>query len=300
MRYLVTGSSGLIGTALCAALRGDGHDVVQLVRRQPAGPDERGWDPAAGKIDESALAGIDGVVNLNGVGIAEHRWTDDQKQLILDSRVDSTSTLATAIASADAPPAAFVSASGVDYYGSSEADDGLTEQSAAGDGFLADVCREWEAATEPAAQAGVRTVVLRTGIVLSPDGGPLARQLLPFKLGLGGRLGTGDQWISWISLHDQIRVIRRALEDQALAGPLNATTPNPVRQREFANTLGTVLSRPTLLPTPVVALRALYGSELVRTLLLEGQRVLPAALVDAGFEFEHPDLEGALRAMLGR
>jgi uncharacterized protein (TIGR01777 family) len=303
MRVVVSGSSGTIGTALCRALAGEGHDVVRLVRRASGGPGEASWDPASGTLDPAVLAGAGAVVNLNGVSLGAKRWTEEQKQAILESRTASTGTLARAIAAADPAPRVFVSQSAVGYYGSfagGETEAALDEDAPPGDDFLSRVCVAWEAATTPARDAGVRTVCLRSGVVLTTEGPPLTRMLLPFKLGLGGRIGSGRQWMSWIALDDTLGVIRRVIDDGSFDGPVNSCAPEPVRQREFAATLARVLRRPAILPTPVFALKAVYGGELVRHLLVEGQRVVPARLERAGFEFTHPDLEGALRAMLGR
>jgi uncharacterized protein (TIGR01777 family) len=299
MRVVVSGASGTIGTALCRSLESDGHEVVRLVRREPSGANEARWDPARGELDARVVAGADGVVNLNGVSIGASRWTDRQREAIRSSRLTSTGTLARAIAAADPKPRVFVSKSAVGYYGN-RGDEACTETTSPGDDFLARLCVDWEAATAPAADAGVRTVVLRNGVVLTPEHPPLSRMLLPFKLGLGGRIGSGEQWMSWIAIDDEVRAIRRAIDDDSLFGTANSTSPQPVRQKDFAATLGRVLGRPTFLPTPVLALKAVYGSDLVQHLLVEGQRVVPARLSGAGFEFEHSDLEGALRAMLSR
>jgi uncharacterized protein (TIGR01777 family) len=299
MRVVVSGASGTIGNALCRSLESDGHEVVRLVRREPSGANDVRWDPVRGELDARVVAGADGVVNLNGVSIGASRWTDRQREAIRSSRLTSTGTLARAIAAADPKPRVFVSKSAVGYYGN-RGDEACTETTSPGDDFLARLCVDWEAATAPAAGAGVRTVVLRNGVVLTPEHPPLSRMLLPFKLGLGGRIGSGEQWMSWIAMNDEVRVIRRAIEDDSLSGPANSTSPEPVRQRDFATTLGRVLGRPTFLPTPVLALKAVYGSDLVQHLLVEGQRVVPARFGAAGFEFERSDLEGALRAMLSR
>jgi uncharacterized protein (TIGR01777 family) len=299
MRVVVSGASGTIGTALCRSLESDGHEVVRLVRSEPSGANVVRWDPARGELDAQVVAGADGVVNLNGVSIGASRWTEHQREAIRSSRLTSTRTLAAAISVADPKPRAFVSKSAVGYYGN-RGDESCTETTSPGDDFLARLCVDWEAATAPAAEAGVRTVVLRNGVVLTAEDPPLSRMLLPFKLGLGGRIGSGEQWMSWIAMDDEVRALRRAIEDDSLSGPANATSPEPVRQKDFAATLGRVLGRPTSLPTPVLALKAVYGSDLVQHLLVEGQRVVPARLDATGFEFEHPDLEVALRAMLSR
>jgi uncharacterized protein (TIGR01777 family) len=297
MRIAITGSSGLIGSALGARLRQDGHDVVPVVRGRP-GAGEIGWSPSEGRIDDHAFEDIDAVVHLAGAGIGDHRWTDEYKREILESRTRGTALVSEAIAAAEHGPATLLSASGIDYYGS-DPDAELDESSPPGDGFLADVCVRWEQATELAAERGARVVNLRSGIVLSPDGGALARQLPIFKLGLGGRFAGGRPWQSWISIDDEIGAIVHLLHS-AHAGPANLTAPHPVRQAEFASTLGAVLHRPAVLPIPSFGPRLLFGSELVDTLLLTGQKVVPRVLLADGYEFRHPELEPALRAVLGR
>jgi hypothetical protein len=299
VQVVLSGASGMIGTALTEALRRDGHRVLRLRRGAVTAGDDIGWDPDAGRIDAPALEGVDAVVHLAGEGIGERRWTDEQKRRILDSRVRGTAVLAGAVASRERKPAVLVSASAIGYYGD-RGDDVLTEESPPGDDFLASVCRSWEAETAPAAEAGVRTVRIRSGIVLAAGGGALARMLLPFRLGLGGRFGDGRQWMSWITLEDEVRAIVHALTAPALAGPANLTAPQPVTNREFTGTLARVLHRPALLPTPVFAVKARYGAELVEALLLASQRVLPARLEATGFTFAHPTLEPALRAVLAR
>ncbi len=298
MRVLVSGSSGLIGTALVPRLRSNGHEVVRLVRRPSDDADAVRWDPARGELDEAALGGVDAVIHLAGEGIAARRWTDEQKRKILDSRVAGTDLLARAIAAQPAPPA-LLSGSAIGFYGD-RGDDELTEESGPGTGFLADVVKAWEGATKPAQDAGGRVVHLRSGVVLAADGGALKRMLRPFKLGLGGRIGAGTQYFSWITLGDEVRAIERALIDAELVGPLNLTAPNPVTNADFTKTLGAVLHRPTVLPTPTFGLKAMLGGELVEEMLLGGQRVLPARLTANGFDFAHPQLEGALRALLGK
>ena len=292
MRVLVTGSHGLIGTALVNALRERGDDVTPLSRPS-------GWDPAAGTIDRDVLAGHDAVVHLAGESLGERRWTDEQKSRILDSRRAGTSLLAGALAdlSGDARPSVLVSASAIGIYGD-RGDETLTESSSAGDGFLADVVREWEAAAAAASSAGIRVVHPRSGIVLSSRGGALARQLLPFRLGLGGPLGGGRQWWSWVSLDDEVAAILHAIDTPSISGPVNVVAPTPVTQREFASTLGRVLHRPAVLPTPLFPLRLVYGRELVSQVLLWSERVMPDVLAASGFTFRHPTLEAALRAAL--
>jgi hypothetical protein len=253
----------------------------------------------AGTIDARGLDGIDAVVHLAGEGLAQKRWTPEQKARIRDSRSRGTGTLARALAELDTKPAVLVSASAVGWYGN-RGDEELTEASAppADPDFLSEVCRAWEDATQPAQDAGIRTVHLRTGMVLAAHGGALQRMLLPFKLGLGGRIGSGSQYMSWISIDDEVGAIRYALDTPSLEGPVNATGPAPVTNAEFAKTLGAALHRPTLLPTPMAPLKAVYGPELVQHLLLDGQRVLPDALQRAGFRHRHPTLAAALAAVI--
>jgi uncharacterized protein len=296
----ISGASGLVGTALARELRTAGHRVLRLQRGGVTEGDAIGWDPETGLIDAAAFEGVDAVVHLAGEGIAEKRWSEPQKQRILQSRVKGTALLAGAVASRDRKPRVFVSASGVHYYGNDRGDEVLTEDSARGQGFLADVAEQWEAATETASAAGIRTVSMRSGIVLAAHGGTLKRLLLPFKIGAGGRIGTGEQWMSWIALADEVGAIMHAIETESLRGPANFTAPNPVVNREFVETLGHVLHRPTLLPTPLLPLRAWYGNELVEALLLGSQRAMPARLQECGYEFRYPTLEAALRAEVAR
>lgn len=298
MEIAVTGASGFIGTALVAALRSEGHRVRALVRRPAAGPDEVRWDPAEGTIDTAGLAGVHGIVNLAGEGIAEKRWTAEQKRRILESRTQATGLIARTAATLDPKPHVLLSASGIDFYGD-RGDEELTESSGRGQGFLADVVVAWEGAAAPTVEAGIRTAFLRSGIVQSPAGGSLARQLPLFKFGIGGRLGSGDQWWSWISLDDEVGAIAHLLQHD-VAGPVNLTAPTPVTNAEFTRTLGEVLHRPTLLPTPSFGPRLLLGRELAATLLYESKRVLPAKLVESGYRFRHPTLEAAFRDLLDR
>jgi uncharacterized protein (TIGR01777 family) len=293
----ITGASGLIGRALSRSLRADGHRVLRFQRGGVTTGDAIGWDPDTGRIDAPALEGIDAVVHLAGEGIAERRWSDEQKRRILDSRVRGTAALAAAVASRERKPRVLVSGSAVGYYGN-RGDELLTEQSTPGDDFLARVCVAWEAEAAPATEAGVRTVLTRTGIVLAAHGGALKQMLLPFKLGLGGRQGSGQQWMSWIALDDHVRAIRYAIENEALRGPANLVAPNPVTNAEFASSLGRVLHRPTFLPTPLLPLKLRYGAELVETLLLVSQRVAPTRLEAAGFQFAFGSLADALRAVV--
>lgn len=299
MDIAITGSTGLIGRALTTSLQADGHRVVPVVRSGAAAGAVR-WDPTAGTIDAEGLEGLDGVVHLAGEGIASGRWTDAQRDRIKRSRQEGTTLLADTLARLDQPPAVLVSGSAIGYYGD-RGDEVLTEGSGPGDDFLAGVCRAWEAATASAEAAGVRTVHIRTGIVLDADGGALAKQLLPFKLGLGAKAGSGRQWMSWISLHDEVRAIRFALEQSSMAGALNLTAPQPVTNAAFTDAVGDALHRPTFLTIPRFAAKAPLGiGGLVESLLFSSARVEPAALAAAGFAFDHPDLPTALQAVLGK
>lgn len=297
MDVAISGASGLIGTALSEALQARGDRPIALVRR-PArvGADEISWDPAAGTADAASLEGIDAVVHLAGAGIGDKRWSEDRKKVILESRTVGTALLANTLASLEKAPNVLVSSSGIGYYGS-KGDARLTESDPAGDGFLADVCVQWEQATTPAADAGIRTALARTSVVLSNRGGTLKKQLLLFKLGLGGRFGPGDQWLSWISLNDQVRAILH-LVDNDISGPVNLCSPNPVTNLQFTKTLGAVLKRPTLVPVPLFGPKLLFGGELVEQLILASQRGVPEVLTESGFVFEDPDLEPALRRIL--
>ncbi|HTL87682.1 MAG TPA: TIGR01777 family oxidoreductase [Acidimicrobiia bacterium] len=296
MDVVISGAGGLIGSALSASLRADGHRVLRLRRGGVTEGDEIGWDPEAGRIDAPALEGIDAVVHLAGEGIGEKRWTDEQKRRIRDSRVRGTAVLAAAVATREDKPKVFVSGSAIGVYGS-RGDELLTEDSPPGDDFLARVVVDWEAESQSAAEAGVRTVNIRTGIVLAKQGGALKSMLLPFKLGLGGKQGSGKQWMSWISLADEITAIRTVIDEQQFSGPVNVVAPNPVTNDEFAHTLARVLHRPAVLPTPLLPLKLRFGAELVESLLLVSQRVVPAKLDARGFNFQAPVLEPALDAI---
>jgi len=295
----VTGSHGFIGSALLPELAREGHRPVRIVRGRTAGDDELGWDPEAGTIDAAGLEGIGGVVHLVGAGIGDKRWTDARKRLILESRTKGTGLLAQTLAGLTRPPPALVSASAIGYYGNRD-DEPLDEQSAPGNDFVAGVCVQWEAATALAADAGIRVARVRSGIVLGREGGVLPRMLLPFRLGLGGRIASGRQYMSWISIGDEVRAILHALTQDGVAGPVNLTGPAPVTNDEFTKILGRVVRRPTVIPTPLSPLRLRYGSELVQHLLVEGQRVLPKRLEATGYAFDHPTLEDALRAVVDR
>jgi hypothetical protein len=301
MDVVISGGSGLIGSALARSLDADGHRVVRLTRPQSTaqpGP-TIAWDPRAGTIDTVALEGVDVVVNLAGAGIGDKKWSPARKQEVLESRLQATGLLARTVAGLTDPPAVFISGSAVGYYGN-RGDETLTEDSAPGEDFLAEVCVQWEDAARPAAEAGLRVAWIRTGLVLDPHGGVLKRLLLPFKLGLGGRTGSGQQFRSWISLADEVSAIRRIIDDSSLGGPIDLTAPNPVTDAEFAATLARVLRRPAKLPTPTLPLKLVYGDELVQQLLLDGQRVMPDKLLASGFTFAHSDVETALRAVLGK
>ena len=299
MRILITGSSGLIGSALVAHLRGQGHQVVRLVRRAVApGEDVAVWDPAAGKLEPSALEQADAVVHLAGENIAGLRWTSKRKERIRESRVRGTQFLSASLAQLAVPPRVLVSVSAVGFYGS-RGDEVLTEESPAGSGFLSDVCQEWEAAAEPARQKGIRVVNLRIGMVLSTKGGALPAMLPAFKAGVGGKLGDGRQFISWIAIDDLTRAISHAISTESLSGPVNAVTPNPVRNVEMTKALGKVLRRPTFFSVPSFAVRLIFG-EMGDALLLSSQRVEPRRLMDSGFTFQFPDFETSLRHLLNQ
>jgi len=295
MRVVVAGSSGLIGTALVSLLRQGEHEVLRLVRRRPSAPDERRWDPAAATMDSDALDGADAVVNLCGSAMANGRWSGETKQVIRDSRIGPTEVLAVAVAEQQVP--VLVNASGTGYYGDT-GDREVDEGAAAGSGFLAEVCREWEAATLPAQRAGARVVRLRTGMVISPSGG-LMGQLKPlFALGLGGRLGSGQQYMPWISLDDEVGAIRFILEQDTVSGPVNLTGPDPVTNAEFTQAVGEVMHRPTLLVVPRFALRLALGAELADEMALTGQRAVPGVLRAQGYHFQHNTVAAALAAAL--
>lgn len=296
MQVVVTGASGLIGRALVAALSGRGDDVVRLVRRAPAGPDEARWDPAAGTVDADAFAGAGAVVHLAGAGIGDHRWTPARRAEIRSSRVSGTDLVAHTLA-AKAPGAVLVSGSAIGVYGD-RGDEVLDEASLPGRGFLAEVCQAWEDATISASEAGCRVVLLRTGVVLATTGGVLARQLPLFRLGLGGPLGNGRQWLSWITLADEVGAILHAIDHDGLAGPVDATAPNPVTNREFTSALARAAHRPALLPVPRAALRVALGPGLADEAILASQRVLPSRLLASGYQFADPVLADALAAML--
>ncbi len=298
MRIAITGQSGLVGTACSQLLAAEGHELVRLVRGGDGGPGTAAWHPDTGEVDATALGAIDAVLHLAGENVADGRWSAERKRRIADSRGPATEKLCRTLAALPQPPRVLVAASATGIYGD-RGDELLDETSAPGEGFLADVAERWEAGTRPLADAGCRVVNLRLGVVLSQDGGALAKMLLPFRLGLGGRLGSGEQWMSWISLPDVTRVVARALADDALSGPVLAVAPNPVENRTFTKTLGRVLRRPTVLPVPAFALRLLFG-EMADAMLLASRRAPPGVLRKRGFAFAHAELGPALRAVLAR
>jgi uncharacterized protein (TIGR01777 family) len=295
VRVVVSGGSGLIGSALVPALEADGHEVLRLVRRAPAGPNEVFWDPAAATLDAALLVGVGAGVSLSGATIGR-RWTAQRKREILASRVDSTTLLSTTLASLEPRPETLVCAGGVGIYGYARGDEILTEESELGTGFLAEVGRAWEAAAEPARAAGIRVVNFRQGLVLSGKGGVLAQMRTPFKLGLGGRVGSGRQWWPWIELGDLVAGYRAALAGD-LQGPVNLTSPNPVTSAQFTRAFGKALGRPTVVPAPAFGVRLLFG-EMGEEALLGGQRVLPARLHESDFSFACEDLDLALERAL--
>ena len=292
MKILVAGSSGLIGMALCSRLERDGYEVVRLVRRHPAQGELR-WDPEAGELEQEALKGLAAAVHLGGRNIAAGRWTAPVKEQLRQSRVQTTQLLAARLAGLAAPPQVLICASAIGIYGNRR-DEELDEGSTIGTGFLAELGRAWEGASAEAAEAGIRVVQARLGLVVSRRGGALAKMLLPFRLGMGGKIGDGRQYVSWISLEDAVAALIYAVENDALCGPVNLTAPQSVTNAELTQTLGRVLRRPTLLPLPAFAAKLLLG-ELAEEGLLASQRVRPTRLLEAGFEFAYPEIEAALR-----
>lgn len=297
MKILVSGSHGLVGGALIKSLEAQGHEVFRLVRYAPHTEKEVEWSPDRYSIALARIEGFDAVVNLAGESIAEGRWTDDKKRSIRESRVKGTKLLGDALANLTAPPQTFICASAIGYYGSSRGDEVLTEESARGDDFLSEVCAEWEQATSLAAEKGIRVVNARFGIILDQEGGALKKMLPPFRMGVGGRIGGGNQWMSWITLADVIEALNFALANESLRGPVNYVAPNAVTNAEFTKTMGKVLSRPTLFPVPAFAIKLMFG-EMGEALLLGSERVKPVKLAAAGYSFKHADLENALRDIL--
>lgn len=295
MRVVVTGSSGLIGTALTDVLEADGHEVVRLVRREPVTYDEVRWDPATGQLDPRLLGRVDAAVHLAGAGVGVRRWTGSYKRLLWRSRIDSTTVLARALAGLPDRPRVLLSASGVDYYddlGGAPVD----ESGAPGTAFLSGLCQDWEAATAPAADAGIRVCLMRLAVVLSRRGGALGTMLPLFRLGLGGRLGDGGQYWTWVALADVLRAIRFLLARDDVAGPVNVASPNPATNAEFTRALGAALGRPALLPAPAPALRLALGE--YADPIMCSRRVLPRRLLEAGFEFRYPTVDTAISAAL--
>ncbi len=299
MDIAITGSSGLIGTRLRQDLAAAGHRPIRVVRRAPAaGADEIRWDPAAGEIDAASFEGLDAVIHLAGAGIGDEKWTDERKKLVLDSRTESTSLLAATLATLTTPPKRFLSGSAIGWYGD-RGNEVLTESSERGSGYLADVCVAWENEAAPAVDAGISTAFLRTGLVQSADGGSLAKSLLPFKLGIGGKFGSGEQYWSWITIDDQVGAIMHLL-DSGLTGPVNLTAPEPVTNAVYTKALGSVLNRPTLIPIPMIGPKLLLGAEAAEALIMTSARVRPSALEADGYTFAHREIEAGLRAVLGR
>lgn len=294
-RIAIAGASGLIGSALTRSLIADGHEVVRLVRRAPRGTDELRWDPDGQRMDAGGLAGCAAVVNLAGAGVASRRWTEAYKRKIRDSRVRGTATLAEAVASLDERPRVFVNGSAIGFYG--ETGDRVVDESAPpGEGFLPSVCVAWEGAAAPAQEAGVRTVFARTGLVVAREGGAWGKLFPLFRAGLGGRMGDGRQYWSYISLHDEVAAIRHLIDTSSLSGPVNLTAPTPLTNREITEAMGRVLHRPTVFPTPAPLLRLALGD--MSGDILGSQRVHPTRLLSSGFTFAFPTIEGALRAAL--
>jgi len=298
MRILLSGASGFIGSALRRVLEQEGHEVSALSRSAPADSSAVQWDPDSGELDPVALEGWDAVVHLAGEGIGDRRWNEAHKRRVRDSRIKGTTLLSRTLAKLDRPPAVLLSASAIGYYGD-RGDETLTENAPAGGGFLAGVVQAWEESTAPARDSGIRVVTMRSGLVLDGGGGVLKRQLIPFRLGMGGRLGAGRQYWSWITLEDEVRAMQHLL-DADVSGAVNLTAPTPVTNAEFTAVLGRVLSRPAFLSVPPVALEVVLGKEMATEMLFFSQRVVPSKLEGSGFRFRHPELESALRAVLGK
>ena len=294
-RVVIAGASGMIGSALRRSLTADGYEVVRLVRRAPRGKDEIQWDPEAGRIDAGALAGAAAVLNFAGAGVASRRWTDAYKERIRCSRVLGTATLAKAVASLDEGPRVFVNGSAIGFYGDTGGR-AVDETAPAGDGFLPSLCVEWEGAADPVREAGVRTVFVRTGLVVARKGGAWGKLFPLFKAGLGGRMGDGSQYWSFIALHDEVAAIRHVLDTDSVSGPVNLTAPDPLTNREITEAMGRVLHRPTFFATPAPALRLALGE--MAGDILGSQRVLPTRLLSSGFTFAFPTIDAALRSAL--
>ena len=302
MRIAISGSTGLVGAALCDRLATQGRDVRPIIRRVSGSDNEIHWDTAQHTFDAKALAQCDAVVHLAGESIMG-RWTDEKKQRIRDSRIKSTQALAQTLAGLKDGPRTLIVASAIGFYGDTGQSDARTEADPSGNtdtDFLADVCVQWEQAAEPARQAGIRVVHARIGIVLSKDGGALAAMLPPFKIGLGGVVGSGKQWMSWVALTDLVRILEHAIDTPDIAGPINAVAPDPVTNKQFTKALGRALKRPAVLPVPSFAPKLLYGSECAEATALRSIRAVPKRLLDAGFSFEFTDLDAALKHAMGR
>lgn len=296
MKIAIAGGSGLVGSALIPILQSHGNQITRLVRSSPK-PGEIEWHPNQDRVSALSLEGFEAIINLAGENIAGGRWTDDQKRKIRESRMNGTHLLSEAIAQMKSKPRVFICASATGIYGDRD-DETLDEQSESGGGFLAGVCREWEQATQPASKAGVRVVNLRMGPILAREGGMLSKLLTPFKMGMGGKVGSGKQYISWVALDDAVNAIKLAIDDESIHGPINIVSPNPVTNEEFTKTLGHVLNRPTALAMPAFAARLAFG-EMADEMLLASQRVLPKRLSQAGFQFQYPTLESAMRKYIG-
>ena len=297
MKVLLSGASGLLGTALKSSFSSQGNDLRSLVRRQSDQTGSVYWDPYSGTLDADSINGSELVIHLSGANLATV-WSDRNKDLFHSSRIDTTRFLCEKLTSLTAPPKTLIAASAIGFYGD-RGDELINEDSSPGTGFLAELCRDWEEATSKATEHGIRVINIRIGLVLSPDGGALAKMLLPFQLGTGGAFGNGEQYMSWISIRDIVDAIHHIAETTNLTGPVNLVAPNPVSNRVFTKTLGKVLNRPTFMTVPAFALRTLMG-QMAEEMLLSGQRVQPKKLLDSGFRFSHAELEPALRAVLDK
>jgi len=299
MDVAVTGSSGLIGTALKSALSNAGHRPIAVVRSPASGQDQIFWKPSEGQIDAASFNGLDAVIHLAGAGIGDRKWTESRKKLLVESRTTSTSLLAGTLAGLDHPPSTLISGSAIGFYG--DGSHAVNETSPHGTGFLADLVVAWEEAARPAVEAdGIRVAFARTGIVQSKQGGALGKQLPIFKLGAGGRLGSGNQWVSWISMTDQVGALQWILDNDNVSGPVNLTAPNPVTNLEYTKALGAAVNRPTFIPIPMFGPKILFGSEMVEEMLVSGQKVMPQVLLDGGYRFAHRTIEEALAFEISR